>query len=789
MSDVAKQTLGVSKLVPQGSRIFVIPSLVRYQFGRAIDILSLLFRSQKVDSELPIAAMHALMRIEALSVLDRDASGDSWIRMELAWGDDVVGCSIIIDADASTIDSIYKTLETKPKEILEATRYLTQLLIQRSGVGNRATLEMSALVSRKENLSTALGRGGDATKLKIEMIAEQELETVSPRHEYQSLPSIENLIPKEEASTAKQPSMADALMAAVKIRADKQEEEQVTIVSGSYEEENEETIRISGSKTKEEPEKVVRFKAAPKKKKEKSVTVIGAQEPIAATNDQSGGLESLIERSQDDWIEEGDPDEAVMVISGGPSVAELKHSVQSVRRSKASSKKAVQSSVPAPTHNAEEIIDFFKGLLSQDEAIAALEMWFNERIARAIVKKTVSNDQIEQLLSRVTKNSELTKQLLEIMGALPADEPSAVNVEASVEADGSTRSGTKQNTNDSNVFQLEKELAEKEKSVEFYQRKMKELEERLSEKAAASPEDSYFKKRMQELEAELSQAKIAQRERDAAMRKRELDLQQAESRLVRKLEEAEHRAKMAERLTASSAEMAAQAAKAEAEAEGSQNKFDQDIDRVQASMQEARNQLADEKAKAIIDAAMSELNVQKAELKERSRAMANEMKKQEFQFSSKVTLIQEELRQVKLVSEQKDTQIARMKELMARVQEKYEAERASVIRLNNEAMQMKTAAEQFRRQFEESQKEIERQKKRVDTEASEKQSNAGGGQVGQLNKQLAEVNKNLLAKKQEVEQLKRQLNEKTAVEAELKKQLTRLQAQQGDPGAKKPKAG
>lgn len=791
MSENAMQTIGVSKFVPQGTRIFVIPSLVRYQFGRSLDILSLLFRSQNVEPQMPIEAMHALMRLEALSTLDRAGSDDSWTRIELAWTDETVAFSLIIDSAATTVESLYKALEAKPKDILEATRYLSELSVQKSGIGTRGTLEISATLSRKDSLASALDRAIDDTKLKLEAIVERELETISPKHEYQALPSVENLMPKSDPSAPKRPSMADALVAAVKISADKQEEEQVTVVSGSYEEDEEEEIRIAGSKQDDEPEKVVRFKSSPKKKKEKAVKVGGSSAPGEET-ETSTVVEEVVQESSDDEVEETEFEEAVTVVSSGPSVSELNSSITRVRKAKAHKSKPASSAVPSPSNSAAEILEFFKGLLSQDEAIAALEKWFNERIARAIVKKTVTIDQIEQLLGRVTKNPELTKQLIEIIHALPADDESEGKSDA--EAEEFVANIATNGPSNLSVARLEKALAEKEKAVEFFQKKVKELEERLSSKVPDSPEDSYFKKRMQELETELNQSKVGQREAEAAIRKRELEIQQAESRLARKFEEAENRAKMAERLLASNAETAVQAAQAQNELVNTQSKLDQGIDRVQSSMQEARNQIADEKAKAIIDSALGELNAQKAELNERSRSMANEMKKQEFQFNSKVALIQEELRQTKLASEQKDAQIERMKELVNRVQEKYEAERANATRINNEATQMKMAAEQFRRQFEEAQKELERIKKRAETEAAEKQNNAGGGQLGQLNKQLADANKNLLAKKQEVEQLKRQLNEKTAAEVELKKQLTKLQGQQsagaaGQTGAKKLKAG
>ena len=150
------------------------------------------------------------------------------------------------------------------------------------------------------------------------------------------------------------------------------------------------------------------------------------------------------------------------------------------------------------------------------------------------------------------------------------------------------------------------------------------------------------------------------------------------------------------------------------------------------------------------------------------------MRKKEFKFKNKEASLHEELRQAKVLADQKQAASDRMKQLMVEMQNKITKEQASHNQAGNSETQFRLKLEQSQRQVELLTKEIEKHTRRAQQPA-QNQAATTANQQADFQKQATIANKALIAKKQEIEILKKQIAEKDLKEAEQKRALLKLQ--------------
>jgi structural maintenance of chromosome 4 len=116
-----------------------------------------------------------------------------------------------------------------------------------------------------------------------------------------------------------------------------------------------------------------------------------------------------------------------------------------------------------------------------------------------------------------------------------------------------------------------------------------------------------------------------------------------------------------------------------------------------------------------------------------------------------------------------------MKELMSRMQLKMRTESESSGENAVNETQMRVKYEHSQRQIDSLKEEIERLNRRAQNSMNSQQSAAQQRELAKLQKEAAAAVKALATKKQEIDLIKRQLNERDAREAEYKRTVLRLQ--------------
>ena len=206
-------------------------------------------------------------------------------------------------------------------------------------------------------------------------------------------------------------------------------------------------------------------------------------------------------------------------------------------------------------------------------------------------------------------------------------------------------------------------------------------------------------------------------------------------------------------------------------------KIEQGIEEVVHTVQEIKDSIPDERSRRVVEEMVKGLYAEKVRFNEHSKALTANLRKKEFDFRNQEARLIEELRQARALSHQRQSTVERMKELMVEMQQRLTKDKASQGQSNANEAQIRIKYEQSQRQIDALNKEIERLGRRAQLQTPA----ASGGAVStarastEFQKQAEAAQKALTAKKQEIELMKRQLNEKDAKEAEYKRTLLRMQ--------------
>ena len=197
------------------------------------------------------------------------------------------------------------------------------------------------------------------------------------------------------------------------------------------------------------------------------------------------------------------------------------------------------------------------------------------------------------------------------------------------------------------------------------------------------------------------------------------------------------------------------------------------FDDVMKSAEALKAELGDERAKKRVDSFLGEIAKKKEELNQLTRKLTTQVRKKELDFKTAEMLMKDDLKKAKVSIGQKQNQIDRMKELMTSMQDKFDEAKAQAATANSDSTNTRLKIESMQRQYEDVNQKYEKLK--TESVNLKKQEAPGNPKGGELQKQLDAVNVALKAKKQEVELIKRTLNEKGLAEAELKKKINLLQ--------------
>lgn len=197
------------------------------------------------------------------------------------------------------------------------------------------------------------------------------------------------------------------------------------------------------------------------------------------------------------------------------------------------------------------------------------------------------------------------------------------------------------------------------------------------------------------------------------------------------------------------------------------------FDSLISSAETLKAELGDERAKKRVDSFLGEIARKKEELNQLTRKLTSQVRKKELDYKTAEMLIKDDLKKAKVSIGQKQNQIDRMKDLMTSMQAKFDDAKAQASSANSDSTSTRLKIEAMQRQFDDVNQKYEKLK--VESINLKKQEAPGNAKGGELQKQLDAVNAALKAKKQEVELVKRTVNEKGLAEAELKKKINLLQ--------------
>jgi hypothetical protein len=476
---------------------------------------------------------------------------------------------------------------------------------------------------------------------------------------------------------------------------------------------------------------------------------------------------------------------------------------------------------------AEQVEILMSPATTRATAVPILSKVMPPSVARSIFSGEVSQHVIIRALEGFLPNSALAPQVAScLLESLTKEDP-AERVAADAEASKDQKikaglSGGEQRSKDLNADLSQKfsaKLASSKKAIDFYVARNRSLESQLSaldaQKRAAEREAQLLKAQLQAAQnasrksaavaAEISLPKLEEVEysSDAKAKWKDdsapdpgtdplqdsldslLDAATDDVPTARSASEIPDAASAAPEASApgtgrssdkssgKSQERSEQELEAELEAEA--QKLEQNLQGVVGKIEKIKDAVHENKVKNQIDGMLGEVLIEKAKINELSRELSALFRKKEHSLKVRESSLVEELRQSKIVINQRNSNIERLKEMMVNMQQKMQTESQSSGENAASETQMRVKLEVSRRQIESLKEDIDRLTRRAQSVPSSQQSAVQHREMTELQKQVAVANKALAAKKQEVDLLKRQMAEKETRESELKRSVMRLQ--------------
>lgn len=246
--------------------------------------------------------------------------------------------------------------------------------------------------------------------------------------------------------------------------------------------------------------------------------------------------------------------------------------------------------------------------------------------------------------------------------------------------------------------------------------------------------------------------------------------------------------------TVESSAQGAQASLPEAKVEDSGAEETQKVEKSFSSLQKnldvIKKEVTDKKAQARLEGFVQEMQTKRAEIAEMTRRMTGAFRKKEFDLKTSEFAAQEDLKKTKGLLNQKQQDNDRLQVMVSKLLEKVDGLKATQSANSSDGTNYKVKFEMGQRQVETLQREVLRlSKQKANNAASQVAANLQVAREDEMKKLLDSSNKAVALKKQEIEQLKKMLHEKTNKELELKQIITRLQQDPKNSPALKKKAG
>lgn len=213
--------------------------------------------------------------------------------------------------------------------------------------------------------------------------------------------------------------------------------------------------------------------------------------------------------------------------------------------------------------------------------------------------------------------------------------------------------------------------------------------------------------------------------------------------------------------------------------EKSSEELDQDLEGIAKKVEVIKESTNDTATKRVADGVLTLLLTEKAKLASLSKELTVSIRRKEFDLKNREAVLMKELRQLKSDVNQKQANTDRLKQQLLELQYKFEREKGQMAQNSESESQLRVKFSQAQGQIETLHRELEKANKRIQNHQAQATSSASPAaqlrEVTELKKQLETSAKVIASKRHEHEVLRKQLVERDAREAELKKAILKLQ--------------